>query len=293
MKILITGASGFLGAHARRLAEARGHRVLTVSRRPGADADYSESSLARAVDATDAVLHLAGENVLARWTARCRAELRRSRIETSALLARLLARRANGVLVSASAVGYYGARGDEPVGEDEPPGTDFLARLCADWEAAARGAEAGGGRAAQVRIGLVLGADGGALAKMLPPFRLGLGGPVGSGEQVHPWIHVDDLSALLLFLLETPGCHGPFNGTAPNPVKQRELARALGRVLHRPAVLPLPSLALRLALGEAAGILLTGVRALPRRALDAGFQFTHPDLERALRALLCPTHRTE
>jgi uncharacterized protein (TIGR01777 family) len=287
MKVLLTGASGFIGTHARTLLEGQGHRVLAVSRRPGADADWSEASLARALDACDGVLHLAGENVMARrWSERQKAKLRASRLETTAKLVDALARKRGGVLVCASAVGYYGARGAEPVGEDEPPGTDFLARLCQDWEAAAERAEAGGTRVARVRIGLVLGTDGGALARMLPIARLGLGGPLGSGEQVWPWVHVDDLCALFAFLLELDGARGPFNGTAPNPVRQRDFARTLGRVLHRPAVLPAPAFALRVALGEAAGVLLTGVRALPRSALDAGFTFRHPDLERALRHLL-------
>ena len=289
MNVLLTGASGFIGSRVRVHLERRGHRVRAVSRRPGADHDWSDESLARGVAATDAVLHLAGENLLAgRWNDRRKEELRMSRLETTAKLVRHLAKKSDGVLVSASAIGYYGARGDESVGEDERNGSDFLAHLCRDWEAAARTAEASGTRVAMARIGIVLGPEGGALAKMLLPFRLGVGGPVGSGEQVYSWIHVEDLCALFAFLLEHAETRGPFNGTAPNPVRQREFARVLGRVLSRPAFMPLPGFVLRIALGEAADVLLTGVRALPRHALDAGFVYQHPDLERALRDLLQP-----
>ena len=289
MNVLLTGATGFIGTRLRAHLERRGHRVLAVSRRPGADHDWSDESLARGVAATDAVVHLAGEGVIdRRWSTRRKEELRRSRLDTTGKLVRLLAQQRDGVLLSASAVGYYGPRGDEPVGEDERPGSDFLAELCREWEAAAVAAETQGTRVARVRIGIVLGPEGGALRKMLVPFRLGLGGPVGSGEQVYPWIHIEDLCALFAFLIEHRETRGPFNGTAPNPVPQREFARILGRVLHRPAFLPVPGLALRIGLGEAADVLLTGQRALPRRALDAGFVFDHPDLERALRDLLRP-----
>jgi len=285
MNVLLTGASGFVGARLRGELERAGHAVTSVGR-ARADCDWSEAALERALARCPAVVHLAGENLFARrWNARQKALLRSSRIETTALLARLLARRKGGVFLGASAIGYYGPRGDEDLDETAPAGDDFLAELCRDWEAAAAPAAAAGVRVAHVRIGLVLG-PGGALARMLLPFRLGLGGPLGSGRQQQSWIHVDDLCGLFRLVLERDDLTGPFNGTAPAPVSQREFARTLGRVLGRPALLPAPAFALRLALGEAAGVLLTGVRALPRRAQAAGFRFGQPTLEGALRALL-------
>ncbi len=287
MNVLLTGATGFVGRHLRSHLERSGHRAWTVSRGPQGDFDWSEAGLRRGVERCEAAIHLAGENLFARrWSPRQKEALRTSRLETTARLAEQLARKGRGTLVAASAVGYYGPRGDEAVAEVDGPGSDFLARLCRDWEAAARAAEDGGVRVVQARIGLVLGHDGGALARMLLPARLGLGGPLGNGRQVYSWIHVEDLCALLRFLLEHGHCSGAYNATAPNPLPQREFARILGRVLSRPAFLPAPAFALRLVLGEAAGVLLTGVRALPVRAREAGFAFTYPELEGALRALL-------
>jgi uncharacterized protein (TIGR01777 family) len=286
MKILLSGASGFVGRHLAAHLARHGHTLRSLGR-AGADHDWSGASLAAGVAASDAVVHLAGENVLARrWSAAQKERLRTSRLATTDALARALAAKGNGVLVSASAIGYYGPRGDAALDESAPSGNDFLAGLCRDWEAAAAPAATAGVRCAQIRIGLVLGADGGALARMLLPFRLGLGGPLGHGRQMQSWIHVEDLCALFRFVLESPAARGPFNGTAPAPVPQREFARALGRVLGRPAFLPLPAFLLRLGLGEAAGLLLEGVAARPERALVAGFRFEHPELEAALRALL-------
>lgn len=286
MKILLGGASGFVGRHLATHLTRHGHSVRTLGR-AGADHDWSPASLTAGVAASDAVVHLAGENVLARrWSAAQKERLRSSRLATTDALARALASRGSGVLVSASAIGYYGAHGDEPLDESAAPGSDFLAGLCHDWEAAVAPATAAGVRCAQVRIGLVLGTDGGALARMLLPFRLGLGGPLGHGRQKQSWIHVEDLCALFRFVLESPAARGPFNGTAPTPVSQREFARTLGRVLGRPAFLPMPAFVLRLGLGEAAALLLEGVDARPSRALAAGFRFAHPELEGALRALL-------
>lgn len=287
MKVLVTGATGFVGSHLARRLEEVGHEVVVVSRRRGVGYDWSDEGLHDAVEVSDAVVHLAGRNLFdGRWNARRRAELRSSRVETTERIARLAARLRTRVLVTASAVGYYGPRGDEDLDESSPPGDDFLARLCRDWEAAAAPARDAGVRVATVRIGVVLGRDGGALERLLTPFRLGLGGPVGSGRQPFPWVHVEDLASLLLFLLEHDDARGPFNGTAPGVVDMATFARALGRALHRPAVLPLPGFALRLALGEVADVLLTGQRALPRRALEAGFAFRFPDLDAALRDLV-------
>jgi len=286
MKILLGGASGFVGQHLQRHLERHGHEVRTLGR-AGAQHDWSEPSLAAGVAACDAVVNLSGENVLARrWNAHQKERLRSSRLTTTGALARALAAKGSGVFVCASAIGYYGPRDAAPLDESAPAGADFLALQCRDWEAATAPAAAAGVRCAQVRIGIVLGRDGGALAKMLLPFRLGLGGPLGHGRQVQSWIHVADLCALFRFLLESPAARGPFNGTAPNPVTQREFARTLGRVLARPAFLPLPAFVLRLGLGEASGLLLDGVAARPVKALAAGFRFEHAELEPALRDLL-------
>jgi uncharacterized protein (TIGR01777 family) len=287
MRVLLTGASGVVGAHLSRRLAASGHTVLPVSRRPSSQGfDWSEGSLRRGVESCDAIVHLAGENLFAsRWNDRQKEELRASRIQTAARLARLAAEMKRQVLVSASAVGYYGASERQGIDEDAPQGEDFLARLCADWEVAAASAIGGGVRTVILRIGVVLAREGGALAKMLPPFRLGLGGPLGNGRQWVSWIHNDDLASLILFVLETRAT-GTFNATAPHPVRMAELARALGAVLRRPAVLPVPAIALKLMLGEAATVLLSGQHVLPRRALAAGFEFRFPHVSAALRDLL-------
>ena len=287
MNVLLSGATGFVGARLKPLLESRGHALRTVGRGPGADADWSAASLEHAVGRVDAIVHLAGENLFARrWSARQKERLRSSRIETTRALAEAAARRRVGALIVASAVGWYGARGDEPLDESASAGAGFLADLCRDWETAARPAAEGGVRTVHVRIGVVLGREGGALAKMLPPFRLGVGGPLGHGRQQVSWIHREDLCRLFAHLVEHPSAEGAFNGTAPNPVTMRELARALARVLHRPALFPVPAPVLRLALGERADVLLTGQRVLPARAVQLGFLFEHPELEPALRDLL-------
>lgn len=287
MKVLLTGATGFVGRRLSDLLRGKGHEVLPVSRSPGAAFDWSGEGLQRGVAAADAIVHLAGENLFARrWSARQKEVLRKSRVDTTLRLARLAAEHDTKVFVSASAVGRYGPSDDRELDESSPRGSDFLADLCTQWEDATEAAVEVGVRTAIVRIGVVLGKDGGALAKMLFPFRLGLGGPLGSGAQWMSWIHLDDLCSLIVFLLENDGAAGPFNATAPNPVTMRTLARTLGRVLHRPAFLPAPAPMVRLALGEVADVLLTGQRVLPRRALAAGFSFRHPELEAALRDLL-------
>ena len=288
MKILLTGATGFIGQRFARAAESRGHQVLPVSRTPRAGGyDWSPASLAAGVDAADAIVHLAGENLFGRrWTERQKKALVASRVDTTAKLAALAARRRPEIFVSASAVGYYGPSAREGIDESSPPGDDFLAHLARRWEDAAAPASAAGVRTAIPRFGVVLGPESGALKQMLPPFKLGVGGPIGSGRQWVSWVHAHDVSALLLFLIESPGTSGPWNVTAPQPVTMRELARTLGKVLHRPAVLPVPGFALKAALGEVADVLLTGQHVVPRRALDAGFQFRFPRLEEALRDLL-------
>jgi uncharacterized protein (TIGR01777 family) len=244
----------------------------------------------------DGVVHLAGESVLGgRWTDAFKERLRASRVESTSLIAGRLADdplTASGtprVLVSASAIGYYGFRdGDEPVDESSPPGDDFLARLCVAWEGATSAAATAGCRVASVRVGVVLDPAGGALAKVLTPFRLGVGGPAGTGRQWMSWVHHSDLAGLFLLALENAAVHGPLNGTAPVPVTNREFARELGGVLSRPAFVPAPAFALRLLLGESADVVLKGQRVLPARAAGFGFSYRFPELGPALRDLLGP-----
>jgi len=285
MKVLLTGATGFVGGHLSRRLREHGHEPLEVSRRPGAAYDWSPERLQRGVREADAIVHLAGENLFAkRWTAAQKQLLRTSRIEGTRALAKLAAARRPVAFLSASAVGWYGPSDDRELDERSPRGSGFVAELCSEWEAATAQASDAGVRTVIVRIGVVLGPRGGALSKMLTPFRLGLGGPLGSGRQWVSWIHLDDLCSLFLRLLEQGA--GVFNATAPQPVTMRELAATLGRVLHRPAVLPAPAPLMRLALGEVADVLLTGQRVLPRRTEEIGFRFAYPALEPALRALL-------
>jgi uncharacterized protein (TIGR01777 family) len=293
MNVLLTGASGFVGSHLSKRLRAAGHQVLPVSRRSasGADVyDWSDTSLARGVQETDAVIHLAGENLFdKRWTAKQKEVLRSSRTQPTTKLAKLVAARKPTCFISSSAVGYYGASQDTHFVESSPRGPGFLAGLCGEWEAATSAAADAGVRTAIVRTGVALGPGGGALSKMLLPFKLGIGGPLGSGRQWISWIHIDDLAALFQFLLENPGASGPFNATSPQPVTMKVFARSLGRALHRPAIFPVPGPMLKLALGEVADVLLTGQYVEPRRARENGFSFRFADIDSALRDVVSYT----
>jgi uncharacterized protein (TIGR01777 family) len=281
MNVLLTGATGFIGARLAHRLESAGHRVLPVSRRAGAAYDWSEVNLKRGVDEADAIINLAGENLFAkRWTARQKELLRSSRIEGTRKLAALAAKRKLSCFISASAIGYYGSSTDRIFDESAAPGEGFLSSLCVDWEAATAAAAAAGVRTAIVRTGVVLGEGGGALSNMLPFFKLGIGGPLGNGRQWVSWVHIDDVIALFLFLLEN-AAHGTFNAASPQPVQMKEFARALGRALHRPAIFPVPAPMLRIALGEVAEVLLTGQRVEPRRTREAGFRFAFTDINAA------------
>jgi uncharacterized protein (TIGR01777 family) len=294
MKVLLTGATGFVGTHLTERLEAAGHTVLPVSRRADALYNWSGASLMRGVHESDAVVHLAGENLFAkRWNAKQKQILWSSRYDGTRTIATLVAERKPACFVSASAIGYYGAHGDEVLQEGAPRGQDFLADLCADWEAATSPAAEAGVRTAIVRIGVVLGPDGGALSKMLTPFKLGVGGPLGDGKQWMSWVHVEDLVALIAFLLENPKASGVFNATAPRPVTMNELSSALGRALHRPAMFRVPAPMLKLALGDVADVLLTGQRVEPRRAREAGFQFRFTDIDAALRDIVSKPSRSK
>ena len=223
-----------------------------------------------------------------RWTEEAKREIRESReLGTRRLvegLAALAETERPKVLVSQSAIGWYGARGDQPLDESEPPGGDFLARVVADWESEARAAAELGVRVAMMRTGVVLSESGGALAKMLPPFKLGVGGPVAGGRQYVPWVHIDDVVGAIVCALDDDRVRGPVNVTAPEPVTNRELSKALGRVLRRPAVMPVPAFALRLLYGEMGSIVTTGARVVPARLAELGYRFRRPDLDDALRA---------
>ena len=297
MNILVTGSSGLIGSALVRFLTAHGHAVTRLVRgtprasEPEFHWDPTSGRIdSRALDGVDAVVHLAGENIAAgRWTADRKTQIRESRVKGTRLLAETLAWLASPprVLVCASAMGYYGNRGNEVLGEDSPPGTGFLAELCQAWEAASEPAERAGIRVVKLRVGIVLSSQGGALARMLLPFRLGLGGRIGGGRQYMSWIALDDLVAVVLHALTTNSLAGPVNAVTPNPVTNQEFTRMLGRVLGRPTILPVPAFAARLALGEMANeLLLSSARLEPARLLASGYTFRYPELEGALRQVL-------
>ena len=301
MKALVTGATGFVGKRLLGLLD----RPVVLSRDPGRAARSIGPSAGRIVgwdplagpppaeafDGVDVVFHLAGESVAeGRWTTEQKRRILESRtVGTCHLVAGIAAAAARpAVLVSASAVGYYGDRGDDEITEAEGPGRDFLADVCVAWEKEAFAARDLGLRVVTARTGIVLGAGGGALAKMLLPFKLGAGGPLGNGRQWMPWIHVTDLARLYLHGAEAAGIVGPMNAVAPNPVRNSEFTRALARQLHRPAFLPAPYFGLRLAFGEFAKVLFDSQRVIPRVALESGFRYRYPDLAGALADILAP-----
>lgn len=297
VNIAITGASGLIGRGLIKLLSSQGHTVLVLSRHGGTnlppnvrlavwDPEKGEPSEGALRD-TDAVIHLAGENVAQRWTPDAKRRIRESReLGTRNLVCALarLARRPS-VLVCASAVGYYGSRGDEALTESSPPGAGFLSEVCTAWEREAVAAEALGIRVVRVRTGVMLDARGGAFQRMLPPFRLGAGGKLGDGRQWMPWIHHQDLAELFRWAAEKP-IRGALNAVAPNPVTNADFTQELARALHRPAILPVPKFALRLMFGEMAEILLASQRVMPNAAIAAGFAFRFPRLGAALADLL-------
>ncbi len=291
--IAITGASGLIGGDLARSLAREGHTIVRLVRRPPqADADEIRWDPARGeIDAASleglaAVVHLAGESIAAgRWTDERKALIRSSRTEGTRFLCDTLARLRTPprVLIAASAIGYYGDRGDEPVNEESGPGSGFLADVCAAWEAACEPARAAGIRVVNLRIGIVLSSRGGALARMLGPFRAGLGGRVGSGRQYISWIALEDLVRVFSHALTTDTLAGPVNAVAPNPVSNAEFTTTLGDILGRPTVMPLPAFAVRLAFGEMGqALLLEGARVLPARLLVSGFEFRRRTLREAL-----------
>ncbi len=302
-RVIVTGATGTIGSAVCRGLLARGDQPVALSRNPARAVSRLPEGVewhawpdplatppaAETVAGADGVVHLLGEPVSQRWSAEVKRRIRESRVLSTRNLVAALRQLADGqrprVLVSQSATGFYGPRGSEQIDEQAPPGEDFLAGVVGAWEREALQASPAC-RVAVTRTGVVLSRSGGALAKMLPFFRAGIGGPVAGGSQYVPWVHIDDLVAALLFCLDQTDAAGPVNVTAPRPVDNAELSKALGRVLRRPAVLPVPGLALKLLYGEMSEIVTTGQRAIPRRLLELGFSFRQPELEPALRDVL-------
>jgi uncharacterized protein (TIGR01777 family) len=298
LRVTVTGATGLLGPGLVATLQQRGAEVTVLSRDPARARErlgdveavgwdlLSEAAPAQALSGRDAVFHLAGEPVAQRWSAHAKRAIRESRVTGTRHLVDGIAAAAEApaVLVSSSAIGYYGPHGEEPLDEDAPASGDFLGRVCAEWEAEAARAREFGLRVVMVRTGVVLDAGGGALAKMLPPFRLGVGGPVAGGSQYISWIHTEDLIGLLLAAMDGEDWSGPINATAPEPVTNAEFSRELGRVLGRPTFLPVPGLALRVLYGEMAEIVTTGARVVPAKPLVLGYEFRHPRLPEALRS---------
>jgi uncharacterized protein len=299
MRVAVTGATGLIGSRLVGELKRRGDEVTVLSRDPerarsslGVDAVAGDPlagpAPAEALSGRDGVVHLAGENVAQRWSDSARERIRASREAGTRHLVEGVRAATDGprVLVSASGVGYYGARGDERVTESEPPGDDFLAQTCVVWEREAAAAADDGVRVVIVRTGVVLDKEGGALKKMLLPFRAGVGGPVAGGRQYMPWIHADDIAGIYLAALDGEDWSGPVNASAPEPVTNKDFSRALGRALRRPAVAPVPALALRALYGEMSLVVTTGQRAVPARATSLGYAFRHTDLDEALTSAL-------
>ena len=307
MKVVIAGGSGFLGAPLAEAYAEESHdvRVLTRALAPGESrhdsgtgvpgitrvgwsADGASGPWAAVLEGADAVINLSGESIdRGRWTPQRKARIRDSRILATRSLSTAILAAASppAVFVSGSAVGYYGNTGSPPVTESSPPGQDFLARACDDWEAEAHRAGAAGIRVAVVRTGVVLESAGGALPRMILPYRFFVGGPLGSGRQYVSWVHRLDWMEIVRWIVQTPDARGPVNATAPHPVTSRELATAIGHAVHRPSLVPVPAFALRIAVGEMADALLTGQRVIPERALALGYHFRYPDIGQAMRGI--------
>ncbi len=294
MRVAVTGSSGFIGSSLVEFLIQQGHRVTRLIRsqpRSGVDAARWDPAAGltdpRGLDGVEAVVHLAGESIVSgRWTASKKAAIRDSRVTGTHRLCESLPRFSNPprTFICASAIGYYGHRREEGLTEESPSGSGFLAEVCREWERATEPALQRGVRVVNLRIGIVLSPKGGAMAKLLPPFRLGLGGPLGRGTQVMSWVALDDLVGAIQHILLTPSLRGPINAVAPHPVTNREFTTVLGRLLRRPTVIPAPAFALRLLLGQMADeVLLASARVVPAKLLASGYAFRYPQLEDALR----------
>jgi uncharacterized protein (TIGR01777 family) len=298
MKIFITGGSGFVGTNLSVDLLEKGHSIIAVGtssthrviRHDNFHYISADTTITGdwqdAVKDADAVINLAGKNIFKRWTDTYKDQIYTSRILTTRNLVQAMAGRKDSILCSTSAVGYYGDRADDVLKEDTQPGDDFAAKVCRDWEKEAFQAEEKGVRVAITRFGVVLGRNGGALEKMLPAFKSFVGGPLGSGRQWFPWIHMDDLIAAMVFILENPDINGPINFCSPNPVRNRDFVSALGQVLNRPSALKAPSFMIRLIMGEMGQSLMSSQRAIPDKLLKHGFKFQYPDINNALYNLI-------
>lgn len=293
-KVLVSGSSGLIGAALLSALQENGYEVTRLVRGWSSFPNQvrwnpTEPIRPQSLSGFEAVVHLAGESIVGRWTETKKRHIRESRVAGTRYLAEALAKAAERprVLISASAIGYYGDRGTEILREESTSGTGFLPDVCLGWESATVPASHAGMRTAQIRIGIVLSAAGGALAKMLMPFRLGLGGNMGTGRQWWSWIALPDVVGAILHILKSSSLQGPVNAVAPNPVTNAEFTRTLGAVLSRPAILPMPAFAARLALGQMADeLLLASQRVQPAKLLGSGYVFQQPDLQPALQALL-------
>jgi len=297
MNILITGGRGFIGTALTEVLLKEGHNVVITTRR-GDNLWYEDRGILRwlppalipsdIISRIDAVINLAGEPIASgRWTRKKKEMILHSRVDTTRALVQSIRNAANPprVMLSASAIGYYGPHGDEDVTEETPAGNDFLAQVCRAWEDEAVKAEESGTRVVILRIGLVLATHGGLLTRMITPFKLFVGGRIGDGRQWFSWIHLDDVIGIIKYTIEQEGIRGPVNLTAPVPVRNAEFSYALGRALHRPSWFILPGFIVRLILGEFGGVILTGQRVIPHRVLKAGYRFIYPEVDLALKAL--------
>lgn len=298
MKILITGGTGFVGRQLTPRLMQDGHQVTVLTRSvKGTSPPVRGMSLLQgdprlkgpwqeAVQEQDIIINLAGASIFQKWTETYKKEIRESRVSTTQNLVEAIKPGKACMLFSTSAVGYYGFHGDEELDEDSPPGNDFLARLAIEWEGEALKAQEKGARVVITRFGIVLGEKGGALGQMIPLFRRYLGGPIGSGNQWFSWIHIKDLVEGFAFLIARPEISGPVNLCSPHPVRNRDLAKALGKALGRPSFLPAPGFMIKLILGEFGSVILEGQRVIPRRLLRSGFTFSYPEIDKALQSLL-------
>lgn len=294
MKVVVTGASGLVGSALVSSLESDGHEVIRLVRRAPNNPkevrwDPNGQPDAALVESSDAVVHLSGETISGWWTERKKSRILNSRVRGTETIAHAIARAQNKpkVFLSASGVGYYGSRKDEVLTEESTSGSGFLADLARQWEGATKAAERAGVRTVLLRISIVLAKQGGALPQMLPPFKMGLGGKVANGKQYWPWISIDDIVRVIRFAIENPNLSGPVNVCAPQQTTNKEFTKALGRVLRKPTFFPLPSVAVTLLLGEMGQeALLTSERVEPVKLKQAGFEFKHPEIEQALRAVL-------